>query len=152
MSPTPHPENDRLQALIGTWRTEGEVLGDDGSSPIATVEGTDAYEWLGRHFVVHRIDVQMGDDHIQGLEIIGPYKPETRAFPTRAYDNQGGVQTSVATVDDDGVWTFGAEAAKATLWPDEDGRRMRAEWDLTQDGGQTWRPWLRLRFRREDGA
>jgi Protein of unknown function (DUF1579) len=151
MPPTPHPETERLEALIGTWRTEGEVLGDDGSSPVATVEGTDAYEWLGRHFVVHRIDVQMGDDHIRGLELIGPYEPDIRAFPTRACDNQGGVQTSVATVDDDGVWTFGAAAARATLRLDEDGRRMRAVWDRMQDGGETWRPWLRLRFTRQGG-
>ena len=42
-----------LEPLIGTWRTEGEVLGDDG---VTAVEGIDAYEWLGP-FVVHRVDV-----------------------------------------------------------------------------------------------
>ncbi len=42
MVATPDPENVRLDPLIGTWRTQGEMLGDDGSTTIATIEGTDA--------------------------------------------------------------------------------------------------------------
>jgi uncharacterized protein DUF1579 len=147
MSNAPHPKNARLDALIGTWRTRGEILGKDGSSAIATVDGIDAYEWLGRHFVIHRIDVAMGGTPVRGLEIIGPFDPETGAYPTRAYDDQGGVQTARATVDDDGVWTFGADGARATLRIADDGQSMSAAW-VRIDDGATWRPWLRLRFTR----
>jgi hypothetical protein len=148
MSNAPHPENTRLDALIGTWRTRGEVLDEGGSTPVQTVDGTDEYEWLGGHFVIHRIDVQMGGEPVRGLEIIGPLDPETGAYPTRAYDDQGGVQTARATVDDDGVWTFGADGARATLRLADDGQSMSADWVRTDDGGATWRPWLRLRFTR----
>jgi hypothetical protein len=112
MSASPDHQSARLDALIGTCRTEGEILGDDGSTTIGAIEGTDAYEWLGRFFVIHRVDVQMGDDHVEALEIVGPYDRDTGAYSTRAYDNQGGIQTSTATVDDDGVWTFGAGGRK----------------------------------------
>jgi hypothetical protein len=152
MSASPDPENSRLDVLIGTWRTQGEILGDDGSTTISTIEGTDTYEWLGRFFVIHRVDVQMGDDHVEGLEVIGGYEPQTGAYPTRAYDNQGGIQTSTATVDDDGVWTFGAAGAKATLRVAEDGQSMSAEWVLTEDDGATWRPWMHPRLTRRSGG
>jgi VCBS repeat-containing protein len=151
MSASPDPQSARLDVLIGTWRTEGELLGDDGSTTIGAIEGTDAYEWLGRFFVIHRVDVQMGHDHVEALEIIGPYDGDTGAYSTRAYDNQGGIQTSTATVDDDGVWTFDANGAKATLRVAEDGQSMSAEWVRTEDDGATWRPWMRLRLTRRGG-
>ena len=100
---TSDTELDELDALIGTWRTEGEVFGDDGETPVARVDGYDRCEWLGRAFVIHRIDVEMGAERVQGLEVIGPYLGG-RSFATRAYDHEGGEQTSTATVDGDGVW------------------------------------------------
>lgn len=148
MVPKPDPQSARLDPLIGTWRTQGEILDEDGRTPVAMVEGTDAYEWLGRFFVIHRVDVQMGDDHVEGLEMIGPYDPETGAYSTRAYDNQGGIQTSTTTIDADGSLVFGADGAKATLRIADDGQSMRAEWVRTYDSGATWRPWMHLRFTR----
>lgn len=145
---TSGPKNARLDALIGTWRTRGELFGDDGSTAIATIDGTDAYEWLGRCFVIHRVDVQMGDDRVEALEMIGPYDAEAAVYPTRAYDNQGGIHVSTATVDDEGVWTFGADGAKATLWIADGGQSMRAEWVRTDSAGATGRPWMQLRFTR----
>ena len=81
------PEICELDVLIGTWRTEGEVFGDDGEIPVARVDGYDHYEWLGRAFVIHRIDVEMGGEPVQGLEMIGPYLGG-RSFATRAYDHE----------------------------------------------------------------
>ena len=140
-----------LDQLIGTWRTEGEVLGEDGESVVATVLGTDAYEWLGTAFVVHRIDVRMGDEPVVGLEMIGPCLPDAREVPTQAYDGDGGIQASTATLEDDGTLTFGADGARARLRPGGDGT-MTADWDRTSDGGATWVPWLRLRFTRRQDA
>jgi len=137
-----------VDALIGTWRTRGDVFGDDGVTVVARVDGTDAYEWLGRSFVIHRIDVMMADDHVEGIEIIGPYDAGESAFRTQAYDNEGGIQQSTAAVDADGVWTFGADGAKATLRPDANGREMNADWVRSADDGATWLPWLRLNLQR----
>ena len=127
------------------------MLGGDGETPVTTVDGHDHYEWLGDVFVVHRIDVEMGGERVEGLEIIGPYLPNRNAFATRAYDNAGGEQTSIATVDEAGVWTFGAEGARATLTLAEDGRSDTAEWVRTGDGGATWRPWMTLSLVRVAG-
>lgn len=150
MTAAPDPRNAALNALIGVWHTKGEVFGDDGSTSVATIEGTDSYEWLGEFFVIHRIEVRMGDDDVEGLEIIGAYDAERDAFPTRAYDNRGGVQTSSASVDAEGVWTFGADDARATLRPDADGRSLHAEW-VRLDGEAEGRPWMRLTLTRHSG-
>jgi hypothetical protein len=150
--PDPPAENRQLDVLIGTWRTEGVILGDDGSTEVGRVEGTDAYEWLGGHFVIHRIDVSMGGEPVQGLEVIGPYDTEAGGFPTRAYDNQGGVQTSLATVEEDRVLEFGADGARATLRVSEDSRTAHADWVRSDDGGETWVPWMRLDLTKQPGS
>ena len=135
-----------LAPLIGTWRTEGDLLGDDGVTVAAKVEGSDAYEWLGP-FVVHRVDVLIGDRRTRALEIFEPYDPARRGFPTRAYDDRGGVETSAATVDGDGQWTFRAATAHAVLRVAADGRSMRAHWVVREADGRE-RPWMELRFSR----
>ncbi len=42
MSSQPHPETKSLEALIGNWRTRGELLADDGETPAGIVDGLDA--------------------------------------------------------------------------------------------------------------
>jgi hypothetical protein len=144
---SPDLETDELDVLIGTWRTEGEVFGDDGETPVARVDGYDHYEWLGRAFVIHRIDVEMGGERVQGLEVIGP-SLGGRSFATRAYDHEGGEQTSTAAVDADGVWTFRTDGAEAKMSLSEDRSLALVEWIRTDDGGATWRPWMRLTLSR----
>ena len=152
MAEEPDPQTARLEAVIGTWRTQGEVLGDDGETVVQTFSGTDSYEWLGRFFVIHRVDVMMGADHVQNLEVIGPYDRARGAFLTTVYDAASGeVERSIATVDDAGVWTFhageGPSRAQSALHVDEAGGYMRGTWSRTEDGA-TWRPWMRLTLTR----
>lgn len=135
-----------MAALIGAWRTEGEVLGEDGQSVIATVTGTDVYEALSPN-VVHHVDVHISGERTRALEIFEPYHAARGGFPARAYDNRGGVETSTAVVDDGGVWTFGSSSASATLHVAEDGASMRARWQLQGPSGRR-RPWMDLRFTR----
>jgi predicted enzyme related to lactoylglutathione lyase len=151
----------RLGALVGHWRTDGHVLGDQ---PVP-VTGTDTYEWLpGRHFLVHHVDVMVGDEHVQAIEIIGEHDPATDSFAARAYDHTGAVTTMRASVDAGGVWTFvggadvaavarsgapvpAAGAVSSTLTVAEDGRSMAALWERADDAA-TWEPWMDMRFTR----
>ncbi|MBU9763039.1 hypothetical protein FR943_04145 [Mycobacterium sp. TNTM28] len=133
-------------ALIGAWRTEGEVFGEDGRSVAATVVGSDVYEELGPT-VVHHVDVEIGGERTRALEIFEPYDAELGGFPTRSYDDRGGVETSTAVVQD-GLWTFHAGPASATLEVAEDGRSMHARWEVTDAEGRR-RTWMELRFTRQ---
>jgi hypothetical protein len=153
MATDPHPQTARLEAIIGMWRTEGEVLGEDGETVLQTFSGSDAYDWLGRFFVIHRVDVRMGEDQVENLEMIGPYDGERGGFLTAVYDGASGeVERSIATVDDAGVWTFragaGASRGQATLRIDGDGEHMHAAWSRTEDDGASWRPWMRVTLTR----
>src|SRR4029450_7060555 len=83
--PEPH---SRLGALVGRWRSQGHVVGD----PPVPITGTDTYEWLpGGFFLVHHVDVMLGDQQVQAIELLGEYDPGTDAFTARAYDNLGNI-------------------------------------------------------------
>ena len=85
-APTPSPQTQRLGALVGRWRSEGHIVGE---VPVP-ITGTDIYEWLpGGFFLVHRVDVVVGIQQVQALELIGEYDPATDSFTGRAYDADG---------------------------------------------------------------
>ena len=66
-TPTPSSEIQRLGALVGRWRSEGHIVGE---VPVP-ITGTDIYEWLpGGFFLVHHVDVMIGDQRVQAIELI----------------------------------------------------------------------------------
>jgi Protein of unknown function (DUF1579) len=160
VAPKPSHETQRLGAFFGRWRSEGHVIAD----PPVPITGSDIYEWLaGGFFLVHHVDVVVGDQKVQALEIIGEYDPASDSFACRAYDNEGSVTLMRAKVDDDGVWRFtgGGDVAQAAL-PDSaarpgavrstltvgaDGDTMTALWERTDDQA-VWRPWMDMTFTR----
>ena len=162
-APSRGQDLDRLEALIGHWRTEGKVLGEGGAQ-VATIRGTDTYEWLdGRHFVIHRVDVEVGAVRVVAIEMIGQPEPGSGVFQARAYDNQGAITDMTATVDADGVWTFrggpdvadaaapadgsSATEVRATLTVAPDGSRMHAHWERSI-ANLGWQSWMKVDFTR----
>jgi Protein of unknown function (DUF1579) len=159
-TPAPSPQIRRLGALVGRWRSEGHVVAD----PPVPISGTDVYEWLpGGFFLVHHVDVVIGDQPVQAIELLGEYDPATDSFTGRAYDNQGNVTVMRATVDEHGVWRFtgggdvapaarpasagAGGAVRSTLTVSPDGRSMMARWERSDDGAG-WRPWMNMTFTR----
>jgi hypothetical protein len=159
-APTPSPRARRLGALVGRWRSEGHIVGD----PPVPITGTDTYEWLpGGFFLVHHVDVVIGDQRLQAIELLGEYDPATDAFTARAYDNLGSVTVMRARVDEQGVWRFtgggdvaavarpasaeagGAVRSTLTISPDQ--ASMRARWERSDDGA-SWQPWMDMTFTR----
>ena len=158
--PAPSPELRRLGALVGRWRSEGHIVGD----PAVPITGTDVYEWLaGGFFLVHHVDVVIGDQQVRALELIGSYDPATDAFTARAYDNLGNITIMRTRVDGQGVWRFsgggdvaavarpaaadagGAVRSTLTISPDRAG--MTARWERSDDGA-SWQPWMDMTFTR----
>ena len=135
-----------MAALIGSWRTEGEVHGEDGRTVVARLTGSDVYDELGPT-VVHHVDVHIDGTRTRALEVFEPHDAERGCFPTRAYDDQGSVETSTAVVED-GVWTFRAGTASATLRVSEDGGSMSAHWVVAGPDGEQ-RRWMDLRSTRQ---
>jgi hypothetical protein len=81
-------ENTEFKKLIGKWKTEGKILVTE-NSPEIKITGTDTYELvLGGHFILHKADVQMGNEKSQTFEIIGLVDPNGQAI-FEHYNNQG---------------------------------------------------------------
>jgi hypothetical protein len=135
---------ERLEPLVGRWRSSGRTV--DG----VQIAGTDAYEWFpGGGFLVHHVDVQMGEDRVQVIEMIGdPDSTDGGRLRMRAFDNQGGYGEMRASVDDAGVWTFAGDTMRTTLTIDSDGKTMAAKWERSPDGA-TWVYWMDMEFARE---
>jgi hypothetical protein len=151
--------SQRLSALVGRWRSEGFMV----ANPDVRISGTDTYELLpGGYFLVHHVDVVVGDRPVVAIEIIGEYDAASDSFAARAYDNDGNVTVMQARDDDDGVWHFtggsdiahGAQpdaeppgAVRSTLTIDSDGMRMHAHWELADEAGE-WQQWMDMTFTR----
>jgi hypothetical protein len=152
----------RLGAIVGRWNTTGRLLTD----PPVPVVGTDTYEWLpGQHFLVHHVDVRVGDQHVQAIEIIGEHDADGDAFLARSFDSAGSSEVMRLEIDDDGVFHFAGGpdiapaarsgdapaggAVRSTLRPAVDRRTMAALWERADDGA-TWEPWMEIQFALSD--
>jgi hypothetical protein len=149
----------RLQAIVGRWQTSGYVIGE----PDLPVVGIDNYEALpGGYFVVHYVDVIVGDRHVQAIEIIGEPDAASGGFLARSFDSDGNTELMLVTIDDDGVFHFigGPDIAPAaqptnaptarvrsTLTIAQDGQSMTALWERSDDGTD-WQPWMDISFTR----
>jgi hypothetical protein len=125
------------------------------------VTGFDTYEVLaGGYFLVHHVDVQVGDRPVQAIEIIGEPDPSSDGFLARSFDNTGSSEVMLVTVDDDGLFRFvgGPDVAPAahpadgetagvrsTLTLAAGGASMTALWERSPDG-HTWEPWMHISF------
>lgn len=152
-------ERERLWSIAGEWATDGHVV-DDLPVP---VKGTDTYEVLaGRYFLVHHVDVTVGDQEVRAIEVIGEPASDGAGFLARSFDNQGNAEVMLVTVDDEGVFHFtgGPEVAAAaqpadamtarvrsTLTVASDRRSMTALWERSEDG-HSWEPWMNIMFTR----
>jgi hypothetical protein len=72
--------------IAGRWATDGHVIAD----PPVPVTGFDTYEVLaGGYFLVHHIDVQVGDQAVRAIEIIGGPDSSSDWFPSQIVRQHG---------------------------------------------------------------
>jgi hypothetical protein len=160
-NPETSTPGQRLWSIVGRWRTSGQVIGE----PAIPVAGTDIYELFpGGHFLVHHVDVTVGDQPVRAIEIIG--EPDgSGGYIARSFDSQGDAEVMHVTIDDQGVFRFtgGGEIAPAaqpknaqtarvrsTLRIAADRQSMTALWERSDDGA-TWQPWMDITFQRNEG-
>lgn len=153
--------DERLHTIAGRWQTSGHVIGE----PTIPVTGIDDYRVLpGGYFLVHHVDVTVGEQPVRAIEIIGEPDPVSGGFLARSFDSDGNAEVMRVTIDDSGAFHFtgGAEVASAaqptdaptvqvrsTLTIADDGRAMNALWERSEDG-TVWQPWMDISFTRSD--
>jgi hypothetical protein len=134
----------KLSFLIGRWHTIGEVLQDLSNAP-KVIRGMDTYEWIsGGFFILHRVDVFIGNDRTEVIEIIG-YDKNQKSYFMKSFDNQGEATTMYAVLKKPAVLKLGDKKMQATLTVDKSGDSMIAEWKLSENG-KAWRPWMNITF------
>jgi hypothetical protein len=141
--PRPGPEHERLAAFAGRWRTAGQVLAS-ASTPALEIAGTDEYEWMpGGFFLLHRVDIHIGGERVQALEIIG-WDAERGSYFMRSFDSQGGTAEMRASIGDDGTWKFTGDAERFTGGFGDGGETMSGRWERRE--GDQWLPWMDVRL------
>lgn len=153
--------DERFHAIAGRWETSGHVIGE----PPIPVVGTDIYEVLaGGYFIVHHVDVTVGEQPVRAIEIIGEPDAGGGGYLARSFDSEGNAELMLVTIDEDGVFHFagGPDIAptaqptdaptarvRSTLTVAEDRRSMTALWERSEDG-TTWHRWMDISFARSD--
>ena len=128
---TPGPAYRLLDAFIGTWHTTGNMKTGRNNDDIIVV-GTDTYEWLpGGFFVLHKVDVLMGTERKESVEVIG-FDASTNSYPMHSFDNQGEYGIMHAT-EHHGIWTFASESLRFTGAFGEDGNTISGIWEQNVD-------------------
>jgi hypothetical protein len=148
MARGPGSEERRLEVLIGTWRTEGRTTSTDGG-PAAEIEATDSYEWLtGRFALLHRVDARVGDERVEGAEIIG-WDPARHAYVTQYFGSDGPNSYEATLGEEDGglVWRMASGSDRFAGAFSVGGSQIEGAWEqLAEDG--TWTPWMEVTLRK----
>jgi hypothetical protein len=134
----------RLDFLIGTWKTEGEVRAEGDTAAVA-FNGTDSYEWiLNNTFILHKVDVTMGKEKIEAIEFIGGFDFGRKKYKMRSFDNQGAFVEMEAHMDKNGVLQIDGANMRSKLTR-HDEKNLVAHWERLNDDGE-WVPWMDLQL------
>jgi hypothetical protein len=146
------PEHERLDVLIGVWKTEG-LTRESPRTPALRIDAVDTYEWLPGGFgVLHRVDAHVGEDHVEGAEIIG-YDPERGAYVTQYFGSDGPSSYEATLEDRDGtlVWTMRSRSDRFTGMFDDSRERITGHWEQLEEG-TAWRPWMDITLTKQAPA
>ena len=135
----PGSEHMKLEPLVGIWKTRGSTIAS-ASMPAVEFSGTDSYEWLqGGFFLLHRVDVLMGDRRVIGVETIW-FDPARRCYRTHFVDVEGQTSTYEAQLDGR-EWTLASLADRFAGHFSEDWATISGRWERTV-GDADWEPWM----------
>jgi hypothetical protein len=142
------PALQRLDALIGRWKTEGWTT--DGSGARADrIDAVDTYERLPGGALLHIVDAQLGDQKVEGAEIIG-YDPERGSYVTQYFGSDGPAAYQASLGESDGalVWTMTSANDRFTGTFNDDRTIITGHWDALDDDSN-WQPWMDITLTRE---
>lgn len=143
---TPAEHLRPLEPLIGRWRSSGITLAEDGSVT-GDIKGTDTYTWLpGGHWVVHEVDVMMGEEHTQVLELIGGHDEASGGWQMHAFDAADSPGKMSLTLHEPGVLLLQGDGVRSWFRPEAGPDHMTALWE--REVNDQWVRWMRMRFDR----
>jgi Protein of unknown function (DUF1579) len=138
---------ERLEALIGRWRTTGSTIDASGGEG-DQIEAVDTYERLPGGALLHLVDARVGEQKVEGAEIIG-FDPERERYATQYFGTDGPAAYEATLSEEDGatVWAMQSEADRFKGTFSADGDTITGHWEAVDDGGN-WRPWMNITLTR----
>jgi hypothetical protein len=135
-------EYQLLEAFVGVWNTEG-IIRDNSDGKEQLITGTDSYEWFpGGYFLIHKVDVKIGDERKEGLEVIG-YDPETKTYPMHYFDSKGESGKMTASFSK-GVWQFLSDGLRFKGGFTENGKVLSGVWEIFVDS--KWNSFMEIKL------
>jgi hypothetical protein len=128
-----------LDVLIGGWKRDGWTRDD----PPARIDAVDTYEWRpGRHAAMHHVDARVGDERVEGAEIIG-WDPARECYVTQYFGSDGPAAYEATLREEDGalVWTMRSRSDRFTGTFSDDRTTITGHWE-SMDEGSDWQPWM----------
>ena len=135
-----------LHAILGHWRTSGQVL-DERGELVVEISGSDTYALLpGGTWIAHEVDVAMGDGH-RALthEVIGGEHPEG-GWQMVAFDTAPAPSTMRLTLEEPGLLLLHGVGVRSWFRTDHGTDQMCARWERQVEGA--WLSWMDLTFDR----
>ena len=124
-APTPNPDLEGLDRLVGTWNVTGGA------------KGQVTYEWMeGGFFLLQDVDLEQDGQRIKGIEIIGHERPfgaePSQDIASRFYDSVGN------TLD----YVYELEGDTLTIWAGEKGSPAYYKGTFSDDGDTVAGHWV----------
>jgi Protein of unknown function (DUF1579) len=138
----------RLEVLIGRWKTEGQTIDASGAPPDKIV-AIDTYERLPGGALLHLVDARVGDQKVEGAELIG-HDADRDTYVTQSFGTDG-LTAYEASLTEEGeglTWRMRSKATRFTGRFSEDGNVITGNWELQDDNGD-WQPWMDIRLTRQ---
>jgi hypothetical protein len=132
---------ERLDALIGRWKTEGRTS-DASAVPADQIDAVDTYERLPGGALLHLVDAQVGDQKVEGAEFIG-FDSARGSYVTQYFGSDGPNAYEANLVEDDGtlVWIMRSKKNLFSGTFNDERNVITGHWDALGDDS-TWRPWM----------
>ena len=139
---------DRLGMLLGKWKTEGTTT-DASAVPADRIDAIDTYERLPGRALLHLVDARVGDQKVEGAEIIG-YDPERKTYVTQYFGSDGptAYEASLTQESEGLIWRMRSKTTRFTGIFSQDGMGITGHWELLHGKGD-WRPWMDITLTRE---
>jgi hypothetical protein len=138
----------RLDALIGRWKTDGRTT-DASAAPADQINAIATYERLPGGALVHLVDAQVGDQKVEGAEIIG-FDPARGSYVTQYFGSDGPNAYEARLVEDDRAlaWTMRSEKDRFTGTFNDQRDVVTGRWEALDDASN-WQPWMEITLTRE---
>jgi Protein of unknown function (DUF1579) len=141
---------ERLEVLIGRWKTEGQAI-DASGAPADQIDAVDTYERLPGGALLDLVDARVGDQKVEGAEIIG-HDPDRDTYASQSFGTDGSTAYEASlTEESDGLtWRMQSKTTRFTGRFSDDGEVIAGHWELQRDSGD-WQPWMDITLTRQVG-